>query len=70
MGGALPHGSFPELDTSMTAAIPQNLCVDRQFPFYLGSLGAWYVGLGLQMVMFPWLVAVVLQAPPHLVGIA
>lgn len=44
--------------------------MNRQFPFYLGSLGAWYGGLGLQFVMFPWLVAVVLQAPAHLVGIA
>ncbi|MGE0152381.1 MAG: MFS transporter [Reyranellaceae bacterium] len=42
----------------------------RQFPFYLGSLGAWYAGLGLQMVLFPWLVAVILQAPPDLVGLA
>jgi MFS family permease len=49
---------------------PDNAPVGRQFPFYVGSLGAWFVGLGLQMVLFPWLVAVVLQAPAHLVGIA
>jgi len=63
------------MDSEMTDGIPQagrssagrgNL----EFPFYLGSLGAWYGGLGLQMVLFPWLVAVVLEAPAHLVGIA
>jgi len=54
----------------MTSAIPAAAPTGRQFPFYLGSLGAWYLGLGLQMVMFPWLVAVILQAPPYLVGIA
>lgn len=54
----------------MQADIPAAPATGRQFPFYLGSLGAWYAGLGLQMVLFPWLVAVVLQAPPHLVGMA
>ncbi len=54
----------------MPADIPADPAAGRQFPFYLGSLGAWYAGLGLQMVLFPWLVAVVLQAPPHLVGMA
>lgn len=54
----------------MASAIPGTAARNRDFPFYLGSLGAWYAGLGLQMVLFPWLVAVVLEAPPRLVGIA
>jgi MFS family permease len=58
------------MDTPMPAGIADNTPVRGQFPFYLGSLGAWFTGLGLQLVMFPWLVAVVLEAPPHLVGIA
>jgi MFS family permease len=58
------------MHTPNMAGIPDNAAVGRQFPFYVGSLGAWFVGLGLQMVLFPWLVAVVLKAPAHLVGIA
>lgn len=66
----MPHGCASRLDTEMASPIPAAATPGRQFPFYLGSLGAWYGGLGLQFVLFPWLVAVVLQAPPHLVGIA
>jgi MFS family permease len=54
----------------MASDIPAENAAGRQFPFYIGSLGAWFLGLGLQFVLFPWLVAIVLQAPPHLVGIA
>ena len=31
------------------------------FPAYLLGLGTWFVPLGIQMVLFPWLVAVVLH---------
>lgn len=40
------------------------------FPVYLAGLGAWFVPLGIQMVLFPWLVAVVLRMDAFAVGVA
>jgi MFS family permease len=42
----------------------------RQFRWYLGGLAAWFTSLGMQMIVFPWLVAVVLKEPAQRVGIA
>ena len=44
----------------------------RPSPFatYLTGLGSWFVPLGIQMVLFPWLVAVVLHMDAFAVGIA
>lgn len=41
-----------------------------EFKWYLTGLCAWYGALGIQLVLFPWLVAVKLNAPADLVGIA
>ena len=40
------------------------------FPAYLAGLGSWFVPLGVQMVLFPWLVAVVLRMDAFAVGVA
>ena len=40
------------------------------FSTYLVGLGSWFVPLGIQMVLFPWLVAVVLHMDAFSVGIA
>ena len=40
------------------------------FPAYLAGLAAWFVPLGIQMVLFPWLVAVVLRMDAFAVGVA
>lgn len=40
------------------------------FPVYLAGLGSWFVPLGIQMVLFPWLVAVVLHMDAFAVGVA
>lgn len=40
------------------------------FPIYLVGLGSWFVPLGIQMVLFPWLVAVVLRMDAFAVGVA
>lgn len=40
------------------------------FPIYLAGLGSWFVPLGIQMVLFPWLVAVVLGMDAFAVGVA
>jgi hypothetical protein len=40
------------------------------FPVYLAGLGTWFVPLGIQMVLFPWLVAVVLRMDAFAVGVA
>ena len=40
------------------------------FPTYLVGLAAWFVPLGIQMVLFPWLVAVVLHMDAFAVGVA
>ena len=38
------------------------------FAVYLLGLGTWFVPLGIQMVLFPWLVAVVLHMDAFAVG--
>jgi MFS family permease len=40
------------------------------FPVYLLGLASWFVPLGIQMVLFPWLVAVVLHMDAFAVGAA
>ncbi len=40
------------------------------FAAYLLGLGTWFVPLGIQMVLFPWLVAVVLHMDAFAVGVA
>lgn len=40
------------------------------FPAYLVGLTSWFVPLGVQMVLFPWLVAVVLRMDAFAVGLA
>ena len=42
----------------------------RQFRWYLGGHAAWFTSFGIQMILFPWLVAVVLQESAQRVGIA
>ncbi len=38
--------------------------------FYLAGTGAWFLAFGIQSVMFAWLVAIVLNETPEMVGIA
>lgn len=40
------------------------------FKWYLGGMGAWFSSLGLQMVMFPYLVTIVLEESAFRVGLA
>ncbi len=40
------------------------------FAAYLTGLGTWFVPFGIQMVLFPWLVAVVLRMDAFAVGVA
>ncbi len=40
------------------------------FPAYLVGLASWFVPQGIQMVLFPWLVAVVLHMDAFAVGVA
>src|SRR5882724_4724970 len=40
------------------------------FHWYLGGHAAWFTSFGIQMILFPWLVAVVLNEPAQRVGIA
>lgn len=42
----------------------------RQFSWYLAGLSTWWISVGLQMVLVPFLVANVLQASPEQLGIA
>jgi len=44
--------------------------VRSAFPIYLLGLGSWFVPLGIQMVLFPWLAAIVLRMDAFAVGIA
>lgn len=42
----------------------------REFRWYLGGVAAWFTSFGIQSIVFPWLVAVVLEEPAQRVGIA
>jgi hypothetical protein len=41
-----------------------------QFRWYLGGVASWFASFGIQVIVFPWLVAVVLQEPAQRVGMA
>ncbi|HKZ05186.1 MAG TPA: MFS transporter [Methylomirabilota bacterium] len=40
------------------------------FPWYLGGIASWFSSFGMQTIVFPWLVTVVLHEPPARVGVA
>jgi len=42
----------------------------RAFPWYLAGIVSWFASFGMQIIVFPWLVTVVLHEPPARVGIA
>jgi len=42
----------------------------RAFPWYLASVGSWFSSFGMQTIVFPWLVTVVLHESPARLGIA
>jgi MFS family permease len=42
----------------------------RAFPWYLAGVSSWFAGSGMQTIVFPWLVTVVLHEPAARVGIA
>ena len=42
----------------------------RGFRWYLGGVAAWFTSFGIQTIVFPWLVAVVLKEPAQRVGLA
>ena len=42
----------------------------RAFPWYLAGIASWFSSYGMQTIVFPWLVAVVLHEPAARVGIA
>ena len=42
----------------------------RAFPWYLAGTSSWFASSGMQTIVFPWLVTVVLHEPAARVGIA
>jgi MFS family permease len=42
----------------------------RAFPWYLAGISSWFGSAGLQTIVFPWLVTVVLHEPAARVGLA
>ena len=44
--------------------------MESQFRWYLAANAAWFASYGVQMTLFPWLVAVALREPASRVGIA
>jgi MFS family permease len=51
-------------------ATKQSVSVNGQFSWYLGGLSTWWISVGLQMVLVPFLVANVLGESPGRLGIA
>ncbi len=48
----------------------ETLTDSSDFRWYLATHSSWFVGMGLQMVIFPYLVAEVLLGSPKMIGIA
>lgn len=42
----------------------------RAFPWYLAGVSSWFASSGMQTIVFPWLVTVVLHEPAARVGVA
>ena len=42
----------------------------RAFPWYLAGISSWFASSGMQVIVFPWLVTVVLHEPAARVGVA
>jgi len=60
----------PEPPHLPTAPLPDLGRVKRELPAYLAVQAAWFVGFGLQMVLFPYLAANILRVGPDLLGVA
>src|SRR3972149_6041710 len=43
---------------------------ERGFRWSLGGVAAWFTSFGIQTIVFPWFVAVVLKEPAQRVGLA
>ncbi|MBP6012617.1 MAG: MFS transporter [Alphaproteobacteria bacterium] len=54
----------------MSTAVPVPPPAQEQFSWYLFGAGAWFVAIGIQMVMFTYLVTTVLHAAPNMIGLA
>ena len=53
----------------MAGIDPRGRTAQDALPAFFGVVAAWFVPHGLQLVLFPWLLAVYLHLPPDLVGI-
>lgn len=56
--------------STQTAQTVDTLTNSADFRWYLATHGSWFIGLGLQMVIFPYLVTEVLLGSPKMIGIA
>lgn len=64
---APPEGSVPIVEPLAPAAADERA---KRLKLYLGGQASWYLSLGIQFVLFPYLVANLLGMPASLVGIA
>ncbi len=53
----------------MAGIVRSRRAVDGALPAFFGVVAAWFIPHGLQIVLFPWLLAVYLHLPPDLVGL-
>jgi MFS family permease len=68
----MPGASHPCLGDRHphAAALSAPAAAARAFPWYLAGISSWFASWGLQTIVFPWLVTVVLHEPAARVGIA
>ena len=60
---------MPEDAEQIADAEPGATAAPAQFRWYMTGQACWFFGAGLNIVLFPWLAALVLKAPPELVGV-
>ena len=60
---------MPEDADQIADAQPGAMAPAAQFRWYMTGQACWFYGAGLNIVLFPWLAALVLKAPPELVGV-
>lgn len=57
-------------DTKNNAMNEPNSAASQQYRWYIAGTSAWFYAIGVQMVMFTYLVTTVLQAPANQIGLA
>jgi MFS family permease len=62
--------SLPVAQPARVPDRPEPTPATHAYPWYVGGVGTWFAAMGMQSVLFSWLVVGELRAEPRWVGIA